>query len=189
MTDRPIIFSAEMVRAILEGRKTQTRRVIKPQPDHFHKFSDGILRPQIGLREIECLYKPGMTLWVREAFTGDWRGNGQPSPTFINYRADSEIPEQYSSNAYWRSPIHMPRWASRITLEVVSVRVERVQDISDDDAVEEGVDRTNTSIPTYAIQRYRKLWDTINAKRGYSWESNPWVWAITFRRLEPTNAT
>jgi hypothetical protein len=79
-------------------------------------------------------------------------------------------------------PIHMPRWASRISLEITGVRVERVQDISEADALAEGVDRTNTSLPGYATERFRRLWDSINAARGFGWEVNPWVWVIEFRR-------
>lgn len=193
--ERPIIMTAESVRGILTGTKSQTRRVIKPQPHQresgywwFGRNCFASNETLLGeLMEGYCPYgSPGDRLWCRETFTGDWRGNGQPARGCINYRADGKIPDKYREGNYWRPSIFMPRWASRITLEVVSVRVERVQSISDDDAIEEGVDRTNTSIPTYAIQRYRKLWDSINgAKPGCSWVDNPYVWCVAFRRLAP----
>jgi hypothetical protein len=84
----------------------------------------------------------------------------------------------------WNPSIFMPRDACRIRLEITDVRVERVQSITDDDAIEEGVDRTNTSIPTYASRRFQKLWDSINAKRGFGWAVNPWVWVVSFRAVK-----
>lgn len=199
--ERPILFNAEMVCAILDGRKTQTRRVMKPPPTadlswvtewgwtfftpDKHISGRG-RRPGNGPSEmfLPCPYALEQKLWVRETFTGDWRGNGIPARGIVNYRADGEIPEQYREGNYWRPSIFMPRWASRLTLEIVEVRVQRVRDITDDDAIEEGVDRTNTSIPTYATQRFQKLWDSINGKKsGCSWADNPFVWALTFKRV------
>jgi hypothetical protein len=175
MKERPIIFSGEMVRAILEGRKTQTRRVIKPQPSNIRKspFSKSGLEDIHGW-EIKLKYgQPGDRLWVRERWWMD--EDDQPAIFYASTDKWSDIP--------MKSPIFMPRWASRITLEIVSVRVEKLQNISDDDAIQEGVDRKITSIFGYATERYRKLWNYLNAKRGYSWASNPWVWVIEFKEM------
>ncbi len=187
MTERPIIFSADMVRAILAGKKTQTRRVINPQP------VDEDLRSG-------CPYGvPGDRLWVRETCERKIHFNfltGEPTEIFdAVYSADQEhIVEEMGFNLCpWfkkrKLPaIHMPRWASRLTLEIVSVRVERLQDITEADAKAEGVTGALVSesgdhagfVPAFAL-----LWDSLNGKRGYSWASNPWVWVITFRRLTP----
>ena len=214
MKERPIIFKGEMVRAILDGRKTQTRRVIKPQPvcdldgAYFDAYNDG---PQWnwwlpdgrmckGHDIVRCPFgAPGDLLWVRECWTIfepplEYEGgcNIEESLKGINndylkrcevaYRADGE----QDGPVRWRPSIHMPRWASRITLEVKDVRVERVQDISAKDAKKEG-DKERSGHPEfYAFgpechrRWFSHLWNSINAKRGYSWESNPWVWVVEF---------
>ena len=199
MAEHPILFNTEMVRAILDGRKTMTRRVIKPQPvfieesgrwrwpvtgavtaslEWFH-YMDSLDRCPYG--------QPSDRLWVRETWC---RGRDA-----LVYRVDH--PEYKSAPSHdnkWRPSIHMPRWASRITLEVTSVRVERVQDISSDDAQAEGV---NPWFPSYDVypgamadyiarggsyrNGFHELWDKINKKRGYSWHSNPWVWVVEFK--------
>lgn len=174
--ERPIIFSGEMVRAILEDRKTQTRRVIKPQPNLLYGlYSDR--------NEPVCNFKlspfvQGMRLWVRESW---WIDEDDDQPIIFYAATDqrSDIP--------LKPPIFMPRWASRITLEIVNVRVERIHDISNDDVVAEG-------IPEYTFARgcisdnppdlrwkFIELWDSINAKRGYGWDTNCFVWVLTFK--------
>lgn len=185
-----------MVQAILAGRKTQTRRVMKHYVTDCAFFCEDGAGDWIGWSDyhdslpeftkraypngggLKCPYgKPGDELWVREAFM-------ELHPLMddkYNYRADSKMPDAFK----WKPSIFMPRWASRITLQITAVRVERVQDISDKDALAEGVDRTNTSIPGYARTRFQKLWDSINAQRGHSWESNPFVWVIEFVEKEP----
>jgi hypothetical protein len=184
--ERPIIFSGPMVRAILDGSKTQTRRVMKPQP-----LSAG---PGV------CPYgRIGDRLWVRETWN---TVNPEGEPTSILYKADGSVMYRPFPSAEagwkaeqdaesldaqrWNTPIFMPRWASRITLEVTDVRVERVQEISEEDAKAEGVKPDPNERPYVEDFRedFEHLWDSINAKRGHSWESNPWVWAITFRKLE-----
>jgi hypothetical protein len=186
----------------LEGWKTQTRRVMKPQP-----FDDGgIWRWQHGRHVVavpgprafgleewaiwqECPYQVGQTLWVRET----WADGIAGCPNGVSYRADHLDPlgDGPANPMKWRPSIHMPRWASRITLTITDVRVQRVQDISEEDAEEEGVVNCGNywqpgegfNCPcSFAYGAFSKLWDSINAKRGYSWDANPWVWALSFRR-------
>jgi len=195
--ERPILFSGPMVRAILAGTKTQTRRTVKPQPDHCHKFPDTGLLPQIGDREIKCPYgAPGDRLWVRETWCYFGAGDSH-----IGYRATDE--DRLSPDAFdkWRPSIHMFRRMSRIDLEIVSVRVERLNDISEADAIAEGVHElplqkgepgawwtgdTSKGAMLHArtpVDAYRKLWTEINGLE--SWPSNPHVWVVEFRRVRP----
>ena len=226
IAERPIIFSPPMVRVILEGRKTMTRRVVKPQPflrESWWRFST---KKPIGdppatnfllsspefvteiLNLIPCPYgKPGDRLWVRETWQYyDWTEEGEP---WIKYGADEgvsltkNIPEEWwdkvwdvwsdlsvsenykidgrAADRKWRPSIYMPRWASRITLEIVDVRVERLQEITEEDALAEGVNKLSPC-PQRA---FLTLWDSINGKKpGRSWADNPWVWAISFRRIQ-----
>lgn len=130
-----------------------------------------------------CPYgQVGDHLWVKETFAKFVKG----CPQGVSYRADHLDPkgDGPAHPITWRSPLFMPRSLCRLTLEIVSIKVERLQDITDEGALAEGVDRTNTSIPTYAIQRYRKLWDSLNTKRGFPWDANPFVWDISFRRID-----
>jgi hypothetical protein len=200
----PIIMNAEEVLGIISGRKTVTREVIKPQPDYIE--SSGRWRwliPKLKQRKNCCTevvtasrewweyllkdqfrYQPGDQLWVRETFhhcstRGEHRDHG-----CIDYRADN--PGDYVDG--WYSPSLMPRWASRILLEITAVRVERVQDISYADIIAEGfteflTDEQQTDIEhiTAAIRCFGKQWDSTNAKRGYGWDVNPWVWVREFR--------
>jgi hypothetical protein len=171
MKEHPIIFSSEMVRAILEGRKTMTRRIIKPQPcegDWLRKFH---LEKWIS----ECPFgQTGDHLWVREThdvvFAGYKDGRGRQ----IIYRATN--PDWPYG---WTPSIHMPRWASRITLEITNIRVERVQEITTEDSIKEGV----TIYPYEDAAwrwKFRRLWDSINGKGA--WERNDFVWVIEFKR-------
>lgn len=177
MNEHPILFSGPMVRAILKGRKTQTRRVIQPKPDHFHTFQPGIWLPQIGDKEIKCSYgEPGDRLWVREA----WLQDGG----IYLYRADFGLGVLADSwNGYWKPSIHMPRTVCRLTLEIVRIRAERLQSIREDDAMAEGVDFIPNA-PAALDHRtaFAGLWNSINEKRGFGWDTNPWVWVIEFKR-------
>lgn len=177
MSEKPIIFSGPMVRAILAGTKTQTRRV-----DPKAVFDADLAR-----------YQPGDRLWVRETWKRDaWCGRiiavdgtiKDLGLVSIHYAADaSEQCRRYTATPpepsdHWRPSIFMPRWASRITLEVTDVRAQRLQEISAEDAKAEGME----SCTPY--DQFRALWDSINGKRtGCAWGDNPWVWAYTFRRL------
>lgn len=203
MRDHPIIFSAPMVRAILEGRKTQTRRVVKGwQPKGIGAFhvDTGFKRghptlvettPHPAGREIHWLQRmpygqPGDRLWVRESFSGphEW-ATIPPSGWGWDH---SDVPIWYWADGNpdhgdWTRPrpsIHMPRWASRITLEITDVRVQRVQDISEEDALAEGC---RSQIKHSAA--FADLWDSINESRGFGWNANPYVWALTFKRATP----
>jgi hypothetical protein len=188
MNERPILFSAPMVRAILAGTKTQTRRVVNPQPcGGFAVIELGILSAAAVTDSrgalIRCPYgKSGDRLWVRET----WRPTGVCAGqwTSVYYRADKaqiDRPYFYPNlvKGGWRPAIHMPRAACRLMLEVTAVRVERLQEITEDDARAEGI-----SAPTSGSFRggYAILWDSLNAKRGFGWATNPWVWVVTFDR-------
>ena len=260
--ERPILFNSEMVRAVLDGAKTQTRRVIKGAalPKLLDEPFDGddgktykwiscpSTHPRWGFgvfgeteeecaKELEkigcgCPYGDvGDQLWVRETFHNDNRDTERAraehedvmsvSPIF--YKADTLLsnsnidPLPKDAGWIWKPSIYMPRWASRIQLEVTGVRVERVQDISEDDAIAEGVingidypyengelpcpscngqgvhgafganygvtEVDCTTCDTY-IKRFRILWDSINAKRGYGWDKNPYVWVVEFKMLD-----
>lgn len=205
MKERPIIFNNEMVRAILDGRKTQTRRVIKPQPTKWLKYQltsrDWITFQGNDDPDDLCVWKcpygvPGDRLYVRETWqicsreevipgepTIPWAHN--PEQLVVVYRASSQEvnpdhPEWGRSR--WRPSIHMPKWAARLWLEITDIRVERVQDISEDDARAEGV--INDPVVPWVDQPitwFSRLWNSINEKRSYGWDVNPWVWVVTFR--------
>lgn len=224
MKERPILFAGEMVRAILDGKKSQTRRVIKPQPagsfdgpqlyapTKIDRHGEEYPGPEVfgiyckdGEWGTRCHYgQPGDHLWVRErAYCDDQNAidrRWKPRNRFetndwldaMYYRADGDCCTQIAECACaevgkpkWRPSIHMPRWASRITLAVKAVRVERVQEISPEDCIEEGIEREEhlANCSSRLRPRFQKLWDSINAKRGYSWESNPWVWVVEFKRV------
>ena len=217
--ERPIIFSGPMIRAILDGRKTQTRRVVKPQPQLINgKFemssseSDAWPEPcvwlaltpsgKFGLNAppyYKCPYgNPGDRLWVRET----WRPCGDDEMSMariealrpsIAYKAD----EEWDNDSKWKPSIHMPRWASRILLEITDIRVERLKEISGEDACLEGtgfIDRRGDlchagNHPSYSISIFSRLWDSINGKKpGCSWANNPWVWVVEFKKVGDTEA-
>jgi len=187
MTDRPILFSAEMVRAILDGRKTQTRRAIKPVPTFngggachdADALQQDYVEPYWVFPET-CKYgQPGDLLWVRETWARHASG--------VDYAADFAAVSRPQAGP-WRPSIHMPRWASRITLRITDIRVERLQDISEDDARAEGcdparwIDETDVGMEGYR-EGFAKLWNKINGPGA--WEENPWVWVVAFERVKP----
>lgn len=243
MKERPILFSAPMVRAILGGTKTQTRRVVTPQPKENPGLNcrrliffrrNGRVAGNVADVSSEIFSPYGIVgdrLWVRETYV-PLKGSGEvvtpAEASYVLFRDGSqkfregdyyyqEKPRPYVASAWdrvrgkWRPSIHMPRWASRISLEVAAVRVEPLQEITPEDAIAEGlskltkddgrtwkygiVDRDGLpgsddegwqwqSWSTDLVEAYSVLWDSINAARGFSWESNPWVWRIAFRRVE-----
>lgn len=200
MADRPILFSAPMVRALLDGRKTQTRRLIKQRGKHPSLFNDGwtdsyILDPgNEEWRQKDIPIKLGDRLWVRETWQALSFGDYQPTkqePCEIRFAATDPCADlDAEARGYpWRPSIFMPRWASRLTLTVTDVRVERLTSISEEDARAEGVEpspgmpgwwRSQTegkSCPT-AWDAYGDLWNAINGDG--SWQADPWVVAYTF---------
>lgn len=215
--ERPILFSTPMVRAILAGGKTQTRRIIKwPKVPEWHDwdYEPNRLVSRAGEKkwwpeyvwndgggrssqcELACPYgATGDRLWVRETWYCD-HCEVQSGPfiqvpgaeEMLYYRADSKsgqiqdlMPECEVAGAPWRPSIHMPRWASRIVLEIESVRVERLQDITEADAKAEGISVGAESKEPAAINIFRLLWESINGPG--SWDANPWVWVVTFKRI------
>jgi hypothetical protein len=185
MKERPIIFSGKMVRALLDGRKTQTRLVVKPQPEYclvewvgnmlgFKKrYGDGFwLWPNAKDQIVSeyCKFSPGDRLWVRE----NWQSHLGPYAESIIYAYKATDDERLGP---WKPSIYMPRCASRITLEVTDVRLERLQNISEADAQAEGF--SYSSIP---LEQYRWVWEIANGLG--SWDANPWVWVIEFKRIE-----
>lgn len=244
--ERPILFSATMVQAILAGRKTQTRRVVTPQPERspvyghseaFHPDEAYSRAPGATMQgepvdplrwwyadaggprtEYRCPYgQPGDRLWVRETFyCDDYRYPDGPVDelrSLLEYRASHDCNAWEAGcpcrgddgRGAWRPSIHMPRWASRLTLEVTEVRVQRLQEISDEDAQTEGLDNApSMAIPGRLLWRdygmreddtsgwwssprdsFQTLWQSINGARpGCSWSDNPFVWAITFKKAE-----
>lgn len=194
MVERPMLFSAPMVRAILSGAKTQTRRVVKPRkcPDFGCELAPCEIAGEKGedLHRL-CPYgQPGDRLWVREA----WLDMARPGykPVYA-YRAELNSGEGFDvpPGVRWRPSIHMPRAASRITLEITGVRVERLQAISEADAIAEGVPNQTRLIghsaktgcawgPPEPIAEYCTLWESINGPD--SWAANPWVWVVEFKR-------
>ena len=203
MKDRPIIFSGEMVRSILGGRKTMTRRPLKPKPPEWKKpegdfsiidfrehgnsgnfrwLGAGLICERPPWNKIwRCPYGiPGNRLWVRETWAI------HPRFKTLLYRADGE--EYKDAPGYgiwkpaWKPSIYMPRRVSRITLEITNVRVEKVQEISLQDAESEGMYKSGHC----SIINFIRLWNTIYTKKPeFQWDKNPWVWVIEFRRINP----
>ncbi|WP_175770335.1 hypothetical protein [Burkholderia anthina] len=210
MRERPILFSGSMVRAILEGRKTQTRRVMKPRRDLT-----------VGCRLACCelagevntghysnseFGAPSDRLWVRETHevrridTETFEGS-RPTRRYagIAYQADGGRAEvDIDLNTFqtlgakeskgWTPSIHMPRWASRITLDITAVRAERLQSIEWDEAIAEGIPDPRRAARRVdpvegTVAQFRQLWDGLNAARGHGWDTNPWVWVVEFKRI------
>lgn len=221
MTEKPILFSGPMVRAILEGKKTQTRRVVSNllpfhadggpgwQPNlrkgQFHYATEDHFKK--GFPKDFCLYgQPGDRLWVRESvyLWGKWVKKGltkkdkqkwsfvsmgqkamyEDNPPAIVLGSKTREREGW----FKRPSIFMPRWASRILLEVTEVRVQRLQEISEEDAKAEGAGKglLSPESPNGWRECFFELWDSINGKRqGCAWSDNPWVWAVSFKRIKP----
>jgi hypothetical protein len=226
LRERPILFSGPMVRAILEGRKTQTRRVVaKPEiapsttlvewntankafvPWNWSSGGSYAGGSRTGKPFASPYGVGGDRLWVRESFAGpDHIGDGDQGVVGfgIEYKADGAFRAHGDCGCDgpcsgvliahpWKPSIHMPRWASRLALELTDVHVERLQAITNDDAVAEGIERWGSG--PLAVQpetralcqspraAFGRLWDSLNAKRGYGWDVNPWVWVLAFRRV------
>ena len=181
MKERPMLFSGEMVRAVLEDRKTKTRRVVKFDESGRVRLGKRCWHIEDPNVILGCPYgQPGDRLWVREAWA---KVRPFPVTECIYVYAESDNRTDYGGP--WKPSIHMPRLASRINLEVVSVRVERVQDITDEDVFSEGIEPFSNRFYNLHTDRdvFARLWDSINLKRGYGWDANPLVWVIEFKRL------
>lgn len=184
MRERPIIMSGESIRAILDGRKSMTRRVIDPR-----KYNIGGWDMPVSKYDIEagypvyqdnngdfhsvvdrCLYgKVSDRLWIRENYTYHDKNNKYLG--VIKFKADTKDIDSYK----WKSPMYMCKSDSRIILEITNIRVEQLHDITEEDAIREGF---------YAMDNFMEAWRNLNAKRGYPWESNPWVWVISFKVMK-----
>ncbi|MDH1104793.1 hypothetical protein N5C55_02735 [Pseudomonas otitidis] len=230
MRERPILFAGPMVRAILNGEKTVTRRLMKPQPTPSnmggHSWPCPIHQTMLhveqelqngegiwgGLADSACPHgAPGDRLWVRETFATLSAGQYEPvKPAYgygqeVRFAATDPLADcDVGVRGYpWRPSIHMPRWASRILLEITAVRVERLQDISDEQARAEGLrwhslykqwggveshPASRPECPQWRwyedpITAFRQLWESING--AGSWDANPWVWVVEFKRITP----
>ncbi|HBW1629723.1 TPA: morphogenetic protein [Klebsiella quasipneumoniae] len=224
MTERGMIFNAEMVRAILDGRKTQTRRIMKVQPESnqlglllitdstkhsdigkYHWAESNATGNHVRSKLFLCPFGAvGDRIWVRETFcpVDDTQYDGEK---WVDYRAtpryEASHPAGWDSAPNdaealkWRPSIHMPRWASRILLEITDVRVERLNAISEEDATAEGVPPAGSLLPDYpgtfltpkgdfatAKVAFQRLWESIYGEE--SWKANSWVWVISFKRVE-----
>ncbi len=216
--EKPILFSGRLVRAILAGKKTQTRRIMKPQPSAIDERMGWVhakAKSWVELSDVRHLGpygKPGDQLWVKEThfaleLQGEGIGNaflvytdeyndGDPMPSAVRpWRHDLTPKVKFGK----RPSIFMPRWASRIQLAVTDIRIELLQDMPWQDAIAEGIepvpcepchdgagctDCMGTGIGENPVHQFAELWDSINAKRGYGWDSNPWVWVVEFKRVQ-----
>lgn len=211
MKERPILFNSEMVRAILYGRKIQTRRPIKSRKRNKPTVDPILSAVSVSycpdnsggnLKEIlarDCPQgQPGDRLWVRETFRYEGygsrtKGDNKWHPYMtVQYKSDEEelkiectektVLKYYTKCSDdilgdpWRPSIHLPRWASRINLEITDVRVEKIQDISSEDILNEGMKKS-----CYAL--WKVTWDAIYKKQGFGWDENPWVWVVCFKRI------
>ena len=215
MTERPIIFSDEDVRAIIEGRKTTDRQVIEGLGNKWHytqllgdwglseppELKDGVLYWRLQtdvdddrMFEQKCPWEVGDILWVRETWSQHEGAVGG-----IIFKA--RCPEKLAATKRWEPPIHMPRAVARLFLEVKDIRVERLQEITEEDAMNEGISSERALeigaeqfIPTFYDpggddvrpdykEAFSEFWDSIKAKCGYGWDINPWVWIVTFERV------
>lgn len=217
--ERGMIFNGGMVRAILDGRKTQTRHALTPRHLKMIEAASLIgecypLESGADHENSQSYYREwcpfgivGDRIWVRETYQGplfDYEqmeayledGSKFEKPEFCVYKADGKpAPEFFDADdnlhCRWRPSIHMPRWASRITLEITGVRVERLNDISDEDAKAEGVPKSHKFPDTYLTPKgdfadadiaFQRLWESIHGEEN--WQANPWVWVIEFKRIE-----
>ncbi|QIA82586.1 hypothetical protein FEE38_24230 [Klebsiella pneumoniae] len=200
MTERGMIFNADMVRAILDGQKTQTRRIMKPQPEPCprggHWWPSNVFKTMLhvedemqngkggwgGLVGDACPFGDvGDRIWVREAFA-----SGLSTKSTLAYRAThkrEDLEDGFYDTIKWVPSIHMPRWASRSLLEITNVRVERLQSITLGDICKEvGCGLYDFRPATYGFQVWEELWESIYGEE--SWKANPWVWVIEFKRVE-----
>lgn len=209
---KPILFSTSMVQAILRDEKTQTRRIVEPQPRYqliyqknknlWCEFSENPLADKLAQSPygycFESKYKTNDIIYVRETWQSTEYINNNKDEIGYIFKAspDAELFENSFENWKWRPSIFMPKQAARIFLKITNVRVERLQDISEADAIAEGITLKHISEGrvyyaifkdkeyTTAKEAFRYLWDSLNKKSGYAWDSNPWVWVYEFERVK-----
>ena len=196
---KPIIFSTPMVQAILDGRKTQTRGVVKinGQPisspeERLELTEDGLIYHSVNSMSgyYKLSYQPGDILWVRETWATVSSGIIEYKATYRDpYTGSTEI-DHIGKKITWRPSIHMPREAARIFLRVTNVKAERLQDITDEDAIAEGMSQILVDGVVFISAKgdFHVFWDALNIKRGYGWDTNPWVWVIEFERITKEEA-
>lgn len=203
MAIKPILFNTEMVRAILDGKKSCTRRLVKPQPQGYFEVNENpvyIYDTDWNQGKITPPYQPGDILYVRETWErfecwnceGDERGNcpKEPQKSVFDktcgcymYRATDEI----YGDARWHPSIHMPKEAARIWLKVTDVRLERLQEIPGEDLIKEGIDLFQSNYVRVAFDKFTNIWNYTIKKSDlncYGWDANPWVWVIEFERCK-----
>jgi hypothetical protein len=205
MAIKPILFNTEMVRAILDGRKSCTRRLVKPQPDEKHTYPLGFVTDSTEKKEVGCFgfgideyggsiqyvkppYQQGDILYVRETWCLRYDGEK------YFYKADKNTPREEKrlidyNNTSWHPSIHMPKEAARIWLKVTDVRVERLQEITIDGIRNEGLSSmaVHAGDMEIAMEEWKNLWNSTIKKHDinhYGWDANPWVWVIEFERCE-----
>ena len=184
MKFKPILFSTSMVQAIMAGHKSMTRRVAKfidgRSPEWSGYIADGgTIYGSNNIPASKAKYQPGDILWVRETWKVDASDHENDG---YAYRADG-YPEKYPNNLLqWRPSIFMPKEACRLFLRVTDVKAERLNELAGEDARKEGIEATDEY--GAACYYFRILWDNLNAKRGYGWDTNPWVWVYSFDRVD-----
>lgn len=187
----PILFNTEMVRAILDGRKTVTRRIAKgvyPFSEYgdFTTVIQGEMTGPISMENViklKCKYQPGCIMYVRETWRDDRLFTHDDTPGQYFYKASAE----HDFEPKWRPSIHMPKEAARIWLKVMDVRVERLQEMDCEDAMKEGIDPRLCANLAHTVVKFKKLWNSTLKKSDldrYGWDANPWVWVIEFERCE-----
>jgi len=203
MKEKQILFKADMVNAILSGNKTVTRRLINPQPklgenifkSDWHPFDFVSSTEQKGIYKKHTCPYDAPELWVRETIYEDMVG----SESLVRYADGQKLNKNWHTTRSYCPSIFMPRWASRIQLKVLNIKVERVQDITYRDAVQEGIEREwdgtafwyknySGGLPSMfkedPVRSFETLWNSINKKRGYGWDKNPWVWPVEFEVIK-----
>lgn len=201
---KPMLFSGDMVRAILSGKKTQTRRVLKTQPypnANVVLNSEGNAAFDSGpVYGVTAPFHVGDRIWVRETWQApeyeSWKPSDIPESAHVAYQADYSINDPAEEHRRWRPSLHMPKWASRITLEVTAARIQRLYEISEADAIAEGIESRQTAIDTlyrrydqvvgetkYPVHSFSSLWESIYGKGSFD---SRWVWVFEFQRVAST---
>jgi hypothetical protein len=181
MRERSILFARDMVLALRSGWKTQTRRLVTPQPDRSHRLDGGPMRIALGTRELRFPFgDPGDRLCVREkwGYLRQFLEPGAEPGGPLVYAADGNPPCARATP--WKPSLHMPRSACRMVLEVTAGRVERLQELTPADARAEGCPPAFHADP---VKWFAEYWSRFNAERGFGWDVNPWVWVVSFKVL------